>query len=221
MSAQVLKKKSLGNAKRPRKLFLCSLRALSMPGRQYQALPSAFFGDYDASNRYSSMRTTKIPHSSGSPEQEGFFNLLSHVQGGRMDEQRCNIQIVHSKGGTDTEKKDSPSPPPEMDNFMEMLAHTQSRRMDDQRVSFNYLPGFQNADRNASNKPASGATKENKDLALPEAAALDGSPVPITPTDDYFSFINRIHTKQLEAVTGKVKHPSPKPPNAKDPSTSS
>ncbi|XP_053151652.1 Purkinje cell protein 2 homolog isoform X3 [Hemicordylus capensis] len=159
---------------------------------------------------------------SGSPEQEGFFNLLSHVQGGRMDEQRCNIQIVHSKGGTDTEKKDSPSPPPEMDNFMEMLAHTQSRRMDDQRVSFNYLPGFQNADRNASNKPASGATKqENKDLALPEAAALDGSPVPITPTDDYFSFINRIHTKQLEAVTGKVKHPSPKPPNAKDPSTSS
>lgn len=55
--------------------------------------------------------------------------------------------------------EDSPSPPPEMDNFMEMLAHTQSRRMDDQRVSFNYLPGFQNTDRNSSNKPASGATK--------------------------------------------------------------
>lgn len=41
---------------------------------------------------------------SGSPEQEGFFNLLSHVQGGRMDEQRCNIQIVHSKSSTDPEK---------------------------------------------------------------------------------------------------------------------
>uniref|UniRef100_A0A674IFG1 Purkinje cell protein 2 n=1 Tax=Terrapene triunguis TaxID=2587831 RepID=A0A674IFG1_9SAUR len=74
-----------------------------------------------------------------SPEQEGFFNLLTHVQGGRMDEQRCNIQIVHGK-------KDSPSPPPEMDSFLDMLAHTQSRRMDDQRVSFNYLPGFQNTD---------------------------------------------------------------------------
>uniref|UniRef100_A0A8C8SLA8 Purkinje cell protein 2 n=1 Tax=Pelusios castaneus TaxID=367368 RepID=A0A8C8SLA8_9SAUR len=78
-----------------------------------------------------------------SPEQEGFFNLLTHVQGGRMDEQRCNIQIVHGRS------EDSPSPPPEMDNFLDMLAHTQSRRMDDQRVSFSYLPGFQNTDRNA------------------------------------------------------------------------
>uniref|UniRef100_A0A8C4WM65 Purkinje cell protein 2 n=1 Tax=Gopherus evgoodei TaxID=1825980 RepID=A0A8C4WM65_9SAUR len=81
-----------------------------------------------------------------SPEQEGFFNLLTHVQGGRMDEQRCNIQIVHGKSGADPEKQDSPSPPPEMDSFLDMLAHTQSRRMDDQRVSFNYLPGFQNTD---------------------------------------------------------------------------
>ncbi|KAM3848061.1 Purkinje cell protein 2 homolog [Vipera latastei] len=95
---------------------------------------------------------------SGSPEQEGFFNLLTHVQGGRMDEQRCNIQIVHSKSGSDPEKKDSPSPPPEMDNLMEMLAHTQSRRMDDQRVSFNYLPGFQNS--NTSSLSGSGATKK-------------------------------------------------------------
>ncbi|XP_062977600.1 Purkinje cell protein 2 homolog [Elgaria multicarinata webbii] len=154
---------------------------------------------------------------SGSPEQEGFFNLLSHVQGGRIDEQRCNIQIVHSKSGSDTEKKGSPSPPPEMDNFMEMLANTQSRRMDDQRVSFNYLPGFQNADRNASNKPATGATKESKD----EGAASDIPFVPIAPTDDYFSFINRIHGKQLEAVTGKIKGPTPKPFKAQDPSTSS
>uniref|UniRef100_A0A8C3T2Z3 Purkinje cell protein 2 n=1 Tax=Chelydra serpentina TaxID=8475 RepID=A0A8C3T2Z3_CHESE len=81
---------------------------------------------------------------SASPEQEGFFNLLTHVQGGRMDEQRCNIQIVHGKSGADPEKRD----------FLDMLAHTQSRRMDDQRVSFNYLPGFQNTDRNApSNAP--------------------------------------------------------------------
>ena len=28
----------------------------------------------------------------GSPDQEGFFNLLSHVQGGRMEEQRCSLQ---------------------------------------------------------------------------------------------------------------------------------
>ncbi|XP_063148621.1 Purkinje cell protein 2 homolog isoform X1 [Candoia aspera] len=106
------------------------------------------------------------PSGSDSPEQEGFFNLLTHVQGGRMDEQRCDIQIVHSKSGSDLEKsefsnlEDSPSPPPEMDNFMEMLAHTQSRRMDDQRASFSYLPGFQNSDSNASNQSSSGATKK-------------------------------------------------------------
>ncbi|CAM4691207.1 unnamed protein product [Caretta caretta] len=92
---------------------------------------------------------------SGSPEQEGFFNLLTHVQGGRMDKQRCTIQIVHGKSGADPEKQDSPSPPPEMDSFLDMLAHTQSRRMDDQRVSFNYLPGFQNTDRNAPSKEVS------------------------------------------------------------------
>uniref|UniRef100_A0A7N5JBN6 Purkinje cell protein 2 n=1 Tax=Ailuropoda melanoleuca TaxID=9646 RepID=A0A7N5JBN6_AILME len=94
-------------------------------------------------NQRQNKRSSLVGKESVSPEQEGFFNLLTHVQGGRMDEQRCNIQIVHSKSGSDPEKKDSPSPPPEMDNLMEMLANTQSRRMDDQRVSFNYLPGFQ------------------------------------------------------------------------------
>uniref|UniRef100_A0ACB8EK53 Uncharacterized protein n=1 Tax=Sphaerodactylus townsendi TaxID=933632 RepID=A0ACB8EK53_9SAUR len=95
----------------------------------------------------------------GSPEQEGFFNLLTHVQSGRMDEQRCDIQIVHRKSPTEPASSNSPSPPPEMDHLMEMLASTQSRRMDDQRASFNYLPGFQNVENNASSKPASGATK--------------------------------------------------------------
>lgn len=28
----------------------------------------------------------------GSPDQEGFFSLLSHVQGDRMEEQRCSLQ---------------------------------------------------------------------------------------------------------------------------------
>uniref|UniRef100_A0A8C8SL94 Purkinje cell protein 2 n=1 Tax=Pelusios castaneus TaxID=367368 RepID=A0A8C8SL94_9SAUR len=104
-----------------------------------------------------------------SPEQEGFFNLLTHVQGGRMDEQRCNIQIVHGRSGSD--------PPPEMDNFLDMLAHTQSRRMDDQRVSFSYLPGFQNTDRNAANKPASGPAKVREGQPRGEG----GSPLPCAP----------------------------------------
>ncbi|XP_053320375.1 Purkinje cell protein 2 homolog [Spea bombifrons] len=75
-------------------------------------------------------------------EQEGFFNLLSHVQGARIDEQRCNIQIVHSKG--DQEEKDScpVTPPPEMNLLMDMLAQSQSRRLDDQRAEFTQTPVF-------------------------------------------------------------------------------
>ncbi|CAN0431656.1 unnamed protein product [Rangifer tarandus platyrhynchus] len=74
----------------------------------------------------------------GSPDQEGFFNLLSHVQGGRMEEQRCSLQAGPSPAS------DSQSgPAPEMDSLMDMLANTQGRRMDDQRVTVSALPGFQ------------------------------------------------------------------------------
>ncbi|XP_057345821.1 Purkinje cell protein 2 homolog isoform X2 [Manis pentadactyla] len=74
----------------------------------------------------------------GSPDQEGFFNLLSHVQGDRMEEQRCSLQA----GPSPTSEHHS-VPAPEMDNLMDMLANTQSRRMDDQRVTASALPGFQ------------------------------------------------------------------------------
>ncbi|KAL1772903.1 Purkinje cell protein 2-like isoform X2 [Sigmodon hispidus] len=73
-----------------------------------------------------------------SPDQEGFFNLLSHVQGDRMEEQRCSLQA-----GPGQTPESQGSPAPEMDNLMDMLADTQGRRMDDQRVTVNSLPGFQ------------------------------------------------------------------------------
>ncbi|XP_003421323.2 Purkinje cell protein 2 homolog [Loxodonta africana] len=73
-----------------------------------------------------------------SPDQEGFFNLLSHVQGGRMEEQRCSLQA-----GPDQAPETQGGPAPEMDNLMDMLASTQGRRMDDQRVTVSTLPGFQ------------------------------------------------------------------------------
>ncbi|XP_020835503.1 Purkinje cell protein 2 homolog isoform X1 [Phascolarctos cinereus] len=82
----------------------------------------------------------------GTPEEDGFFNLLSHVQGARMEEQRCPLQTEPGQGPPNKSSR-SPSPnpiaPPEMDNLMDMVADTQARRMDDQRVSINYLPGFQ------------------------------------------------------------------------------
>ncbi|KAM6168698.1 Purkinje cell protein 2 homolog [Erethizon dorsatum] len=74
----------------------------------------------------------------GSPDQEGFFNLLSHVQGDRMEEQRCSLQA-----GPGQTPESQGGPAPEMDNLMDMLASTQGRRMDDQRVTVGALPGFQ------------------------------------------------------------------------------
>lgn len=40
----------------------------------------------------------------GSPDQEGFFNLLSHVQGDRMEEQRCSLQ---AEPGTISKSRES------------------------------------------------------------------------------------------------------------------
>ncbi|XP_004378649.1 Purkinje cell protein 2 homolog [Trichechus manatus latirostris] len=74
----------------------------------------------------------------GSPDQEGFFNLLSHVQGGRMEEQRCSLQA-----GPDQAPESQGGPAPEMDNLMDVLTSTEGRRMDDQRVTVSALPGFQ------------------------------------------------------------------------------
>ncbi|XP_004443559.2 PREDICTED: Purkinje cell protein 2 homolog [Ceratotherium simum simum] len=74
----------------------------------------------------------------GSPDQEGFFNLLSHVQGDRMEQQRCSLQA-----GPDQPAESQCGPTPEMDSLMDMLASTQGRRMDDQRVTVSTLPGFQ------------------------------------------------------------------------------
>ncbi|XP_054422200.1 Purkinje cell protein 2 homolog [Pteronotus mesoamericanus] len=76
----------------------------------------------------------------GSPDQEGFFNLLSHVQGDRMEEQRCSL-----RAGPGTPSTSESGPVPEMDSLMDMLASTQGHRMDDQRVTASALPGFQPA----------------------------------------------------------------------------
>ncbi|KAK2509818.1 hypothetical protein MC885_017487 [Smutsia gigantea] len=73
-----------------------------------------------------------------SPDQEGFFSLLSHVQGRRMEEQRCSLQA-----GPGPTSEHQSVPAPEIGSLMDMLANTQSRRMDDQRVTASALPGFQ------------------------------------------------------------------------------
>ncbi|XP_071274641.1 Purkinje cell protein 2 homolog [Agelaius tricolor] len=75
------------------------------------------------------------PAEGGSPEQEGFFSLLSSVQGTRMDEQRCSL-------GGGTGGGVSEAAPPELASLLDMVANTQGRRMDEQRLPVPRLPGF-------------------------------------------------------------------------------
>ncbi|XP_072005325.1 Purkinje cell protein 2 homolog isoform X1 [Engystomops pustulosus] len=119
-----------------------------------------------------------------SKEQEGFFNLLTHVQGARMDEQRCNIQIVHSKGDQERKNSNPVTPPPEMNHLMDMLAQSQSRRLDDQRAEFIQSPSFPDT------MPTRRVSQDNGGLKEAEA-------VPFASGDDYFSFINQVHSRHL------------------------
>ncbi|XP_063787699.1 Purkinje cell protein 2 homolog isoform X2 [Pseudophryne corroboree] len=127
-------------------------------------------------------------------EQEGFFNLLTHVQGTRMDEQRCNIQIVHSKGEQDGKNSAPVTPPPEMNLLMDMLAQSQSRRLDDQRAEFIQSAPFPDT------MPTRRQSHDNGGVKDAEVPAVPGSQmgVPISSGDDYFSFINQVHSRHLE-----------------------
>uniref|UniRef100_A0A3B4X2F9 Uncharacterized protein n=1 Tax=Seriola lalandi dorsalis TaxID=1841481 RepID=A0A3B4X2F9_SERLL len=72
---------------------------------------------------------------SASPFTEDFFNLMSHSQRGRMDEQRCVLNVT---------PQSTPKHKPNSEKFLNLLANSQGRRLDDQRVSLPSLPGIQN-----------------------------------------------------------------------------
>ncbi|XP_038596412.1 Purkinje cell protein 2 homolog [Tachyglossus aculeatus] len=136
--------KSLQVDSRPRPPELCFVRKMSLLATPYQVLPTTYLGDLEAQRRYAAS-SQPLRRPADTPGQEGFINLLSHVQGGRMEEQRCALQNRPDQrsSGANPPNKGRPSSTPEMENLMEMVAHTQGRRMDDQRVSISNLPGFQ------------------------------------------------------------------------------
>ncbi|KAM4676714.1 Purkinje cell protein 2 homolog [Discoglossus pictus] len=137
-------------------------------------------------------------------EQEGFFNLLTHVQGARIDEQRCSIQIMHSKGDQQDDKNSRPAtPPPEMNLLMDMLAQSQSRRLDDQRAEFTHSPAFPDTMPNRRESHDNGGLKDAEVPLVPESPGG----VPFSTGDDYFSFINQVHSKHLEKL---LKNPGTK-----------
>ncbi|XP_036944642.1 uncharacterized protein LOC119013859 isoform X2 [Acanthopagrus latus] len=77
-------------------------------------------------------------------DQEDFFNLISNTHHGRMDEQRCVLNV--SPKSTPTHKPSQSKVPkgPDSDKFFSLLENSQGRRLDDQRVSLPSLPGIQN-----------------------------------------------------------------------------
>ncbi|XP_074156926.1 Purkinje cell protein 2 homolog isoform X2 [Sminthopsis crassicaudata] len=176
-----------GSGHRPRGHGLRLLHAISRLASPYAALPPRCLGDPTLSLQYACSQT--LLSQAGTPEEDGFFNLLTHVQGGRMEEQRCSLQIEPGQGPPNKNchsPSSSPSPaaPPEMDNLIDMLAHTQGRRMDDQRASINYLPGFQSGAPKDGVEQGTGNRSHNPLLVPQDPSALsfrrNSSPHPQT-----------------------------------------
>uniref|UniRef100_A0A3B3T191 Uncharacterized protein n=1 Tax=Paramormyrops kingsleyae TaxID=1676925 RepID=A0A3B3T191_9TELE len=78
--------------------------------------------------------------SSDSMEQDQFFSLLSHVQSGHMDDQRCVLDP--NKKILNTSKDKNPSTHESDIELLNLVATTQRCRLDDQRVSMKTLPGL-------------------------------------------------------------------------------
>ncbi|XP_051245234.1 sialidase isoform X2 [Dicentrarchus labrax] len=79
-----------------------------------------------------------------SPEQEDLFTLMNNSQRGRMDEQRCVLNV--SAQSTPKHKPSESTPPKdsESEKLFNLLANSQGSRLDDQRVSLPSLPGVRN-----------------------------------------------------------------------------
>ncbi|XP_062264824.1 uncharacterized protein LOC133971476 isoform X4 [Platichthys flesus] len=87
-------------------------------------------------------------------EQDKFLNMISHSQGGRMDEQRCSLQPSRSTPATPTHNGNSNGPTgADADAFFKIITSSQGRRLDDQRVALSRLPGISgNSERKESTK---------------------------------------------------------------------
>ncbi|KAK1342330.1 hypothetical protein QTO34_015092 [Cnephaeus nilssonii] len=120
----------------------------------------------------------------GSPDQEGFFNLLSHVQGDRMEEQRCCCRQSQAPSPRAVRVGRGSGPMPEMDSLIDMVASTQGRRMDDQRVTVSTLPGFQPLGPKDGVQKRAGTHSPQPLLTPPDPSALsfrrNSSPQPQT-----------------------------------------
>ncbi|XP_075894651.1 uncharacterized protein LOC142896692 [Nelusetta ayraudi] len=92
-------------------------------------------------------------------DQDTFLNIMSKSQRGRMDEQRCTLNISPKSTPTHRPTQDVLRKDADPEKFFSLLANSQGRRLDDQRLSMPALPGIQNG--NTKSNSASEADAGN------------------------------------------------------------
>ncbi|XP_049924797.1 uncharacterized protein LOC126405214 isoform X1 [Epinephelus moara] len=109
-------------------------------------------------------------------EQEQFFKMISHAQGGRMEEQRCSLQPSRSTPATPTHNGSALNNVPtgaDADAFFKYIASSQGQRLDDQRVALPTLPGISG---NSERKENGGNTKARISASPPHITVAESTP---------------------------------------------
>ncbi|XP_020496541.3 uncharacterized protein [Labrus bergylta] len=125
----------------------CSLPQITKKDMNTSALGpprSASFSPSSEIERPKNKDTTSPKQSLNPAEQEGFFNLMSHSQRGRMDEQRCVLNVSPQSKPKQKSSESTVPKGPDSDKFFSILANSQGRRLDDQRAVLPSLPGIKN-----------------------------------------------------------------------------
>lgn len=148
-------------------------------------------------------------------EDDSFFDLLSRFQSGRMDDQRCALNINRSQKFRSITPEVCDSDDQDGEDLLELIAGMQSKRMDEQRVTLPYLPGL-NSNQDADDSfiemlvRCQGSRLEDQRSPLPAASTVQdaeeehsqrsngtqaGSTV---PEEDLFALIQRLQAGRME-----------------------
>ncbi|XP_052223852.1 G-protein-signaling modulator 2-like [Dreissena polymorpha] len=153
-----------------------------------------------------------------SPEDDGFFDLLSKFHGRRIDEQRCSLKLP-AKGDNylylPNDKKQvfalSVVSTPDSENFLDMVAGIQGSRMNDQQASLLQFPGLNSQavinqylrERNVNDIPddsffemlmsCQGSRIDDQRSAQPHNRTA-----PTVPDEDFFGLIQKVQSSRLE-----------------------
>ncbi|KAM7387145.1 hypothetical protein PAMA_009658 [Pampus argenteus] len=154
---------------------------MSTPSTQHKDNATGISGTSDKSPRRSdsqnlTAKTDQQQQEASPAEQEQFFNMISHAQRGRMDEQRCSLQPSRSTPATPTHNGsalNNVTTGAEADAFFKIIASSQGGRLDDQRVALPALPGLRG---NSEGKQTGSHTKAGIPASAPHITAAESTP---------------------------------------------